>query len=45
MGNSDDEQMDDMTAEGGTFCKDWLAYTIRQASPGGWRKAATADQN
>lgn len=32
--------MDDMTVSAGTFCKDWLAYTIRQDSPG-WRWTVT----
>lgn len=32
--------MDDMTITAGTFCKDWLAYTIRQDPPG-WRWTVT----
>lgn len=32
--------MDDLTVTSGTFCKDWLAYTIRQDLPG-WRWTVT----
>lgn len=35
-----DEMMDDAVVTAGTFCKDWLAYTIRQ-DVGGWRWACT----